>query len=254
MCRSAFSARMLGAGRVLPDARWQTERGAHGFHELIFVMRGRIRVTLRDQMIEGRRGDVLLYPAGAAHAEQSVPEDPLESCFVAFLWPALPADVPACIRDARGRLRLLADWLCDEWMRHDPDRNAMCRAFFLGLLEEWRHLLLHRDTDVVVRVRGYVQQHAPRRITLDELAGVAGMSKYHFIRTYRRLTGRTPMADVRMERLRQAQHLLITTTLPLKEIAPRVGLGDEYHLGHVFRRHLGGTPGAFRAGRSTPRA
>jgi transcriptional regulator GlxA family with amidase domain len=46
------------------------------------------------------------------------------------------------------------------------------------------------------------------------------------------------MEDVRMIRLEAARNLLLTTNLPLKAIAPRVGLGSEYHLSRLLRRHF----------------
>jgi transcriptional regulator GlxA family with amidase domain len=60
------------------------------------------------------------------------------------------------------------------------------------------------------------------------------------------LTGLTPMEDLRQLRLEAARDLLLTTDLPLKAIAPRTGLGDEYHLSRLFRRAFGIAPGALR--------
>ena len=39
-------------------------------------------------------------------------------------------------------------------------------------------------------------------------------------------------------------------TQPLKEIGPRTGLGDEYHLSHLFRKHFNISPGALRRNRA----
>jgi transcriptional regulator GlxA family with amidase domain len=72
------------------------------------------------------------------------------------------------------------------------------------------------------------------------------MSKFHFSRRYRQLTGLTPMEDLRQLRLEAARDLLLTTDLPLKAIAPRTGLGDEYHLSRLFRRAFGIAPGELR--------
>jgi transcriptional regulator GlxA family with amidase domain len=81
---------------------------------------------------------------------------------------------------------------------------------------------------------------------LDDLARKAGMSKYHFVRLYKKLSGRTPMNDVRMIRVEAARDLIITTDLPLKTIATRVGLGNEYYLCRVFRQAFKVPPGYFR--------
>jgi AraC family transcriptional regulator len=71
------------------------------------------------------------------------------------------------------------------------------------------------------------------------LAHVAGLSKFHFIRAYTAQAGLTPMADVRAIRLDAARHLILTTDLPLKVIAPQVGLASEFHLSRLFTAHFG---------------
>ena len=57
------------------------------------------------------------------------------------------------------------------------------------------------------------------------------------------------MADVRAERLDWARDWLLTTTLPLKEIARRTGLGSAQAFSRVFSARHGQPPGAFRRAR-----
>ena len=57
----------------------------------------------------------------------------------------------------------------------------------------------------------------------------------------------TPMAMVRQLRLHHARDLIMSTSRPLKEIAPLCGLGDVYNMTRVFRRELGYTPGSLRS-------
>jgi transcriptional regulator GlxA family with amidase domain len=44
----------------------------------------------------------------------------------------------------------------------------------------------------------------------------------------------------------RARDLILSTSLPLKEIAPAVGLGDVFRLGKLFREQLGTTPAGLR--------
>ena len=72
------------------------------------------------------------------------------------------------------------------------------------------------------------------------------MSKYHFLRRYKDLAGRTPIQDLTAIRMDHARKLIQTTSLPLKKIACMSGLGNEYHLSRLFRRHLNTAPSQFR--------
>ena len=80
------------------------------------------------------------------------------------------------------------------------------------------------------------------------------MTKYHFLRRYRALTGKTPMEDVRAIRLDFARNLILTTDLPLKLIAVQAGLGDAYQLSRLFRKHLNLAPSALRRASAAPAA
>jgi transcriptional regulator GlxA family with amidase domain len=65
---------------------------------------------------------------------------------------------------------------------------------------------------------------------LDEpltLAGIArhvGVSRDHLLRLFHRDTGRTPLGTLRVMRLREAERLLSSTRLSVKEVAARVGV------------------------------
>jgi transcriptional regulator GlxA family with amidase domain len=91
-----------------------------------------------------------------------------------------------------------------------------------------------------------MQEHVDTRITVDELARRAGLSRAHFIRRYKQAAQRTPMQDLRMIRVELARELLLTTDLPLKAIAARTGFCDEYHLSRTFKALCRVTPGYFR--------
>lgn len=85
-------------------------------------------------------------------------------------------------------------------------------------------------------------------LSLDELAGAAGMSPFNFSRAFKAVLGLSPLQYVIRTRIESAMVLLRTTRLPVAEIAWRVGYGDVSRFGQHFRRQTGTTPAAFRAG------
>jgi AraC family transcriptional regulator len=86
--------------------------------------------------------------------------------------------------------------------------------------------------------------HEP--IELAGLAALAGMSKYHFLRTFQRVTGVTPYQHLIGLRLRRAVSRLIDSSAPVAEIAYAAGFGDLSTFHSTFRAHFGESPGAFR--------
>jgi transcriptional regulator GlxA family with amidase domain len=96
------------------------------------------------------------------------------------------------------------------------------------------------------RVREYVQAHLDETISVEALAGIARLSKYHFARAFKQSEGVTPHDYVVQSRVRRARELIAGTNLPLSQIALACGFADESHLARRFREHVDITPSSYR--------
>jgi AraC family transcriptional regulator len=92
-----------------------------------------------------------------------------------------------------------------------------------------------------------LEQGFSEAIDLDRLAEVAMMSKYHFLRTFRRIVGMTPYQYLLGLRLRHAAVRLAMSSEPISAIAFETGFGDLSTFNERFRRQLGTTPSRHRA-------
>ena len=95
----------------------------------------------------------------------------------------------------------------------------------------------------LARIEEYVQAHLHGPIGMDELAGIAGCTRYHFSRLFRQSTGQTPHQWVTRLRVERASVLLSTTELGVEAVAQRVGFSGRSGLTRAFRRHRGVAPG-----------
>lgn len=112
-----------------------------------------------------------------------------------------------------------------------------------------------RDERRVTRVVRRIEMHADQKIGLDRLASEAAMSPYHFLRTFRQVTGVTPHQYVLYVRLSRAVQRLRRTTDAISTIALEAGFNDLATFNRRFRRLIGMTPSAFRTARqSAPQA
>ncbi|MET0535542.1 MAG: helix-turn-helix transcriptional regulator [Steroidobacter sp.] len=82
-------------------------------------------------------------------------------------------------------------------------------------------------------------------ISLTGLAEIAGVSRFHFARMFRRSTGETPMAYLERVRLERAQRMIQEGEHTLAEIAAAVGYADQAHFTRRFRRYFGCTPAVY---------
>jgi AraC family transcriptional regulator len=99
-------------------------------------------------------------------------------------------------------------------------------------------------------VRNYVHEHLQENISLDDLAGTVGLSRYHFARRFRQSTSTTPYEFILQQRVERAKTLLHRTNPPLHDIACICGFADQSHMTREFRKRVGVTPGRYRAGGS----
>lgn len=96
------------------------------------------------------------------------------------------------------------------------------------------------------RAVDFLHAHFADEVSLDELAVVACLSKYHFVRLFRAALGCTPFEYRRQLRLRHARHLLADTTLPVGEVALWVGFTSDAAFCRAFYRATGAWPQAWR--------
>ncbi len=98
------------------------------------------------------------------------------------------------------------------------------------------------------RATDYLYAHfADDALTLDALAAVACLSKFHFARHFTAALGCSPFAFRRQLRLRHAQFLLATTARPVGEVAGWVGFGSDAAFCRAFFRLTGAWPQPWRA-------
>lgn len=96
----------------------------------------------------------------------------------------------------------------------------------------------------------YISDHFTEAISVDDLAARAGLSTYHYIRSFKRAMGITPYQYLIHTRLNAAKYLLINTELSIKEICFSTGFTSESVFNHRFKTQLGLTPGHYRSSSS----
>jgi AraC family transcriptional regulator len=91
-----------------------------------------------------------------------------------------------------------------------------------------------------------IEAQADEPLSLSELARVAAMSPYHFLRTFRAVVGMTPHQYILHTRLKRAAVRLRRTSASISAIAFGAGFGDLSTFNRRFARIMGMSPGAYR--------
>jgi AraC family transcriptional regulator len=161
-----------------------------------------------------------------------------------FSYPSVPpmseltsllalAEVARDERDAAG-LEEIATRLAGAVLAITADKRALTRSPSA------------RDKFRITKVVRRIEEQADERLSLKALAGEAAMSPYHFLRTFRQVTGMTPHQYVLRTRLHRAATQLRTSKDPISRIAFKAGFKDLATFNRRFHRLVGSTPSAYR--------
>ena len=97
----------------------------------------------------------------------------------------------------------------------------------------------------LIEVKDYIHAHLHQELKLLDLAAIAQMSPYHFLRLFKQSLGMTPHQYILQSRIEKAKHLLCHSDRTIAEIALSVGFCDQSHLTRYFKRMVGVTPKQF---------
>ena len=105
--------------------------------------------------------------------------------------------------------------------------------------------LSHRWPQRLARVQDYIEHNLGEAISLEDLARVAGVSRFHFARQFRARTGESPMEYLLRARVERGKALLRDSRARLVDISAELGFADQSHFARTFRRLVGVAPSAY---------
>lgn len=96
------------------------------------------------------------------------------------------------------------------------------------------------------RVLDFIEANLADDIELDQLAAVAGSSRYHFSRSFRDATGFPPYRYLIQRRIEAAKTLLLKDELSIGQVSAQCGFKSSAQFAVMFKRVFGTTPNRFR--------
>jgi AraC-like DNA-binding protein len=129
---------------------------------------------------------------------------------------------------------------CPEAARH-PERRSDARV---ASTAQFRPRAVRRAIE-------YMHANLADSVRLEDIAGTAGLSVFHFSRMFRDTTGMAAHRYLTEARVEKVKLLLLEKEQSLAAIAEETGFSDQSHMSKVFRRFAGTTPKQFRDSRGT---
>jgi AraC-like DNA-binding protein len=249
-----FSSVQSGAGTIVVPH-------FHKAVELLLVLRGECEVRVDTAVLHPTMGDVLVIPPYCVHTvigknsaaqikgitfEPSILERANE------LSAALDKQNVATYRPTRGveelRTLILAFSLAGE------DKSASFRFGVLSKLYQIGEILLNNypvrvdncENERLRAVFSYIEEQYTRQIRVEDLSALVNVCDDHFIRLFKKATGKSPVSYINDRRLERALQLLVDSDLTVTEIADAVGFSNVNYMIKLFKRAMNTTPLAYR--------
>ena len=106
-------------------------------------------------------------------------------------------------------------------------------------------------TQPLKRAKEFLESHVHETVTLDQLAAVSALSRFHLVRSFTKQFGLPPHAYLLQARVKKARALL-RSGMPCAEIATTVGFADQSHFARHFKKIVGVMPSQYAEGKNPP--
>ncbi len=99
--------------------------------------------------------------------------------------------------------------------------------------------------EYTTRAIDFINKNYKRKLTLEEIAAASGASKYHFLRTFKKVTGYTVTDYINQIRCKSAKEMLMSGEYSVKETALLSGFENLSHFTNTFKKYENALPSDF---------
>jgi AraC-like DNA-binding protein len=235
--------------RFPPDLRLDAH--SHPMPTVAVIVRGGFTGVYRRTERDCRPRSVIVEPAGEVHGNRF---GPVETSILTLslasehLGPAVEAAAHRFSHDRDPYAELIARRALTELDRPDDVTPLAIEAAALELIARVTRGARHEHRPAWLgAARAYLHDRYAESLTLADVAGAVDVEPERLARVFRRAFGEPIAEHLRRIRVDAAATKLVSTDLPISQVAGEVGFSDQSHLTRWFGRYLGTTPGRYRA-------
>lgn len=232
----------------------------HDDYELYYLINGKTKYFIADEIFMIESGSFVIIPPGMYHMTDS--EDCLhnERILISFKRDIIDDEIidildtlcrkrviylPAGNREKPEQILARIE---DEHINKDENSIFLCSLYtkelIIQLYREYRDYKpkLNASEEVIHNISRYISVNYNKDLSLKSLSRLFAMSESHLSRKFRATLGMGLNEYITYVRILNAENLLKTTALPITNIAEQCGFNDSNYFSTVFKRVKGITP------------
>lgn len=257
---------LLLAGYKSCPPNWSKKGKRTLNHSLWFITKGTGEVVINGKKNDLSPGKLIVFTPGMICDKTTSPSNPLEFYFIRFTHAAafekkeqwhfkLPQEISFplhgvyTIKNSSGVVILLDEIHSLSKRRGSTiafKQKILFQEFLLTLLQDFHVQTISKDTrQVIEETIDYIGHHYHQGINVTDLAKIAGLSKSHYSRLFKKFTGYSPIEYLTHLRIDRAKELLAHSEIRIKEVSQNVGYEDELYFSRIFKKIVGVSPTQF---------
>lgn len=249
--------RLVSCGHVFAKPEREIYRPQGREDWLLFYVAKEYETFYTDMTQIAEAGSFILFSPGEKQHHVYTGDKTAEFYYVHFSCEALPSHITLKTSQVykaplHNRFISIFERIIEETMKKGEHYEALCISELLSLLT-----LMQREVSVsdslpderrsgVARAVQHINRYCDSNMSLAEYADLCCMSKYHFLRVFKSVTGATPIEYRSRIRIEHAKEMLSNGYLSVSEISEALGYTSPAYFSDSFKRATGMSPRGYR--------
>lgn len=232
----------------------------HDHYEIYFLAKGSVRYFIEDRVYDLEEGDVILIPPHVIHKTATLMNKGSERIVIAFtnefIMYSQNDRLFSCFNTRyfkKPPIRDLVEKAESEFLKSDRYSEELIAGYIREILVNLKRLTGESRTEeysqsgsIIQSAVHYISENYAQELSLAMLARNFALSESHFSRQFKMFTGFGLNEYISTVRVKNAEKLLATTSLPVTLIAQECGFNSSSYFAAVFKKVRGISPGEVR--------
>ena len=241
----------------------------HNHMEFLYVMRGSLNINCSGKNMDVVKNDLVVFNCNEVHSGRNNGDCSQYYCLIVDMKLLQSKTYDECERKfilplTLGQIRF-QNVICDdsrinrimesimqEFAKKEVGYELQLKSLLYSLLtimvrdykadDDKKNNSQVRNTESILNVLTYMQEHYQESIKLSDLAQIAGLSEAYFCRSFKSVTGMTPLEHLNYVRIMKANEMLLSNNINVTEAALAVGISNPNYFSRLYKKWLFKSP------------
>lgn len=218
--------------------------------ELIYVIDGKSRITIRNNTFDCAAGDVILIPAFTRHCIVPDSVEPHDNYYIHFdLFPyyAQQGFLDSVSTLTHYGVKEAFIGLFQTWEQEAANPQNGSYSIYKALLKQILTEIMRRSRQVLLPAQKnsaidlciqFIEENVTKPLSVSDLASFTGLSSATIYKLFRNILNMSPVHLIQLTKMKRAAELLHNPDHSIKEIALTLGFSSQYYFTKIFKKHF----------------